>query len=350
MKTEKLHFAMSVRSAAFFALAISLIMHIMTSVMFFYRRDVPMMPHEEMPEFEVFRLFILVATTFIVTFILYLINFALLKLDKPQSFKLPLIILCLMAATFALSWYSSFIQTRLFDFGPRPERAFLGGFVRDLFTAAIVLFSSQMLYANNHRQLMAVENEALKAENEKTRYEALKNQVNPHFLFNSLNTLNAIIKTDPDKAQQYVQELSSIFRYTLQNKDAITLDEELKFIATYGSLMQIRYGDSLQFEVAVEPAYKSCAIIPLSLQILVENAIKHNIISRKQPLTVRIFTTSGSFSVTVSNPVQRRKTPEEGEGIGLANLSERYRLKWQQEISIYNTGDAFCVTLPLKKI
>jgi hypothetical protein len=374
---------MNYRSAALLALAITLVMHLLTTIMFFYGREAVMppsrehaivspeermiapsgermimppeepmnaSPKERMMEFDTLRLSTSAVSTFTFTFLLYLLNFALLKLDKPKLLKLLLVVGCSALATFAMSWLFTFVNTLLFDFGSlHPERAFRGGLMRDFFTATIVILSAQMAYANVRRNLMAFENEALKAENEKTRYEALKHQVNPHFLFNSLNTLNAIIKTDPDKAQQYLQELSYIFRYTLQNEDVITLGEELKFTETYGSLMRIRYGSSLQFDMDIHPEYQFYNIIPLSLQTLVENAIKHNIISRKQPLLVRIFTTAGSAAVTVSNPVQRRKTTEEGEGIGLANLAERYRLKWQQEITITRTGDTFSVTIPLQK-
>ncbi|MDR2359496.1 MAG: histidine kinase [Prevotellaceae bacterium] len=342
--------AMNYRSAVLFALAISLTMHVLSSIMFFYRRGAIMPGNTPMPDFDAFPLLISTITTFLFTFLLYLINFALLKLDKQKSSKMLLLIGCMIVATTMLSWIFTFIHTLLFDYGKHPERAFFGGLMRDFSTATIVFFSSQIVYANARRNLIALENEALKAENEKTRYEALRQQVNPHFLFNSLNTLNAIIKTDPNKAQQYVQELSYIFRYTLQNEDVITLDEELKFTETYGSLMQIRYGSSLQIDMDVRPEYRSYHIIPLSLQTLVENAIKHNIISRQQPLAVRIFTEDSRPAITVSNPLQQRKTPEDGEGVGLANLAERYRLKWQQDIAICCTDNTFSVTIPLKKI
>ncbi|MDR2449705.1 MAG: histidine kinase [Prevotellaceae bacterium] len=341
---------MNYRSAALFALAISLTMHVLISIVSFYGREAVVVAKAKIPEFDAVRLLTSMATTFVFTFLLYILNFALLKSGKPKLPKLLLIVGCTLLATYALSWAFTFVHILLFDFGAHPERAFRGGLVRDFFTATIVVFSSQIVYANVRRNLIALENEALKAENEKTRYEALRQQVNPHFLFNSLNTLNAIIKTDPGKAQQYVQELSYIFRYTLQNKDVITLDEELKFTGTYGSLMQIRYGSSLQIDMDVRPEYRSYHIIPLSLQTLVENAIKHNIISRQQPLAVRIFTEDVRPAITVSNPVQRRKTPEEGEGVGLANLAERYRLKWKQDITICCTDNTFSVTIPLKKI
>ena len=351
MKTTKTYgTAMNYRSAALFALAITLTMHVLITIMSFYGREAVIDGRSKAPDFDALRLAVSAASTFSFTFLLYVLNFALLKLDRPRSPKMLLVVGCTLLATFALSGMFTFIHIRLFDFGPHPGRAFRGGLMRDFLTATIVFFSSQIVYTNVRRNLIALENEALKAENEKTRYEALKQQVNPHFLFNSLNTLNAIIKTDPDKAQQYVQELSYIFRYTLQNEDIITLDEELKFTETYGSLMQIRYGSSLQIDLDIRQEYRAYHIIPLSLQTLVENAIKHNIISRRQPLAVRIFSEDAPPAITVANPVQRRTTPGEGKGIGLANLAERYRLKWQQDITICCADNIFTVTIPLKKI
>jgi LytS/YehU family sensor histidine kinase len=186
----------------------------------------------------------------------------------------------------------------------------------------------------------------LQAEYMKTRFMALKNQVDPHFLFNSLNTLSSLIKTDTDKAQEYVQQLSYVFRYTLQNKEINTLEEELKFTLAYCHLMQIRYGDNLQIIQKVDTAYFTRSIVPLSLQTLVENAIKHNVVSNKQPLSIT-FSTSENETIAVSNPVQPKKDAESGESIGLSNLAERYRLLWNREIAIRNDGNVFEVEIPL---
>ena len=180
----------------------------------------------------------------------------------------------------------------------------------------------------------------------RAHYEALKNQVNPHFLFNSLNTLNSLIKIDADKAQNYVQQLSSVFRYTLQNQEIITLKEEMDFTQSYCQLMQIRYGENLKFVQQIDEKYYSYKIMPLSLQILVENAIKHNVVSNKHPLTIIIKTTVDD-NIIVSNPIQPKIKPEQGNGIGLVNLSERYRLMWKKEISIDKKNDMFEVTIPL---
>jgi LytS/YehU family sensor histidine kinase len=151
---------------------------------------------------------------------------------------------------------------------------------------------------------------------------------------------------DAGKAQEYVQQLSYVFRYTLQNKEVITLEEELKFTLAYCHLMKIRYGESLQFVQHIDEKYYHYSIVPLSLQTLVENAIKHNVVSNKQPILIT-FSTSERETIRVINPVQPKKDAESGESIGLSNLSERYRLLWNKEISIKNTGGVFEVEIPL---
>jgi len=133
----------------------------------------------------------------------------------------------------------------------------------------------------------------------------------------------------------------------LQNKEIITLREEIKYTKAYCHLMQIRYGNNLNFEFNIDEKYYDYYIIPLSLQTLVENAIKHNVVSNKQPLTVKIEEYNGS--IKVSNPIQIKKEQEAGEGIGLVNLAERYRLMWKKDIITSRTDDSFEVIVPLSK-
>ncbi len=286
---------------------------------------------------------------FLYAFILYCINFYILRINSSDKTKLILIITGTIIVTFALSISFSYIQMNIFGFGKYPHRFLRGGMMRDFFISIIVVFSSQLLYLTNKKQQIALQNKILMAENVRTRYETLKNQVDPHFLFNSLNTLSSLIKTDPDKAQEYIHGFSSVFRYTLQNKDILPLYEELKFTESYCSLMQIRYGENLKFVIRVDEKYMNYAIIPLSIQTLVENAIKHNVVSNKYPLTITISTTDDS-SLKISNPLQPKKEIEAGEGIGLANLMERYRLKFQKEIIINKSENTFDVIIPLIKI
>lgn len=320
--------------------------------MFLYGRDavIPANVDRPRPNLSIWMLLAHTALNFTTAFILYIINFSLLKIKLKRNAKITVIIAVTIVATCIISYvFSSFqIHFSYSDLPPHKWRFIQGGMARDYFIAVIVVFSSQLFYLSAKQQQTALENEALLSENIRTRYEALKNQVDPHFLFNSLNSLNSLIKIDADKAQEYVHELSSVFRYTLQNKEKITLAEEIKFTQSYAHLMQIRYGDSLQMEYKIDKKYDDYFIVPLSLQTMVENAIKHNVITKKQPLTITI-STSDADMITVSNPIQQKKETAEGEGIGLTNLAERYRLMWNKEISITHTNNTFTVDVPLIK-
>jgi len=217
--------------------------------------------------------------------------------------------------------------------------------VKDLVLSFIVYLSTLSFVVVIHNQQTLLENQRLLAENIRNRYEALKNQLNPHFLFNSLNTLDGLIGFDDDKAHDYLQNLSSMFRYTIQNKEITTLKDELHFVESYAHLMNIRYGDSLNIQYAVDEKYNLYHVMPISLQLLIENAIKHNVINDKHPLTIHIETTEKD-TIKVSNTIQPKINPEAGEGIGLSNLVERYRLLFGMDVLITQNG-IFAVEIPL---
>ncbi|HEY6913964.1 MAG TPA: histidine kinase [Paludibacter sp.] len=223
----------------------------------------------------------------------------------------------------------------------------IGNIMKDLIVLLIVLLSTSLLHSISQRQQILLENERLIADNIRIRYEVLKNQVDPHFLFNSLNTLDGLIGMDNDRAHEYVQNLSQVFRYAIGNKEIVHLDEELDFTESYAHLMKIRYGENIQIQYNIAEKYKIWYIMPISLQLLVENAIKHNVISTKHPLVITIETTPND-TIRVLNTIQLKKEAEQGEGIGLANLTERYKLLFQKEVSITIT-DIFCVEMPLIK-
>ena len=142
------------------------------------------------------------------------------------------------------------------------------------------------------QQQMIVENQQLRTESIRNQYEALKNQLNPHMLFNSLNTLQSLIRETPARAVDYTQELSRVLRYTLQSNESrfVTLAEELAFAEAYIFLMKMRYEENLTFDVAVDKQLRDRLLPPMSLQVLIENAIKHNEISNRRPLAVSIRT------------------------------------------------------------
>ena len=261
------------------------------------------------------------------------------------------LIVCLgsLLLSASLSIFFSYLPS-LFD-QPRPNMHFImrmvrDGLTRDLSLAALVIMICYLLRTLYRQKLIAVENEELRTENIRTHYEALKSQLDPHFLFNSMNTLQSLIEIDKEQAADYVQQLSSVLRYTLQNKEVVTLADEMNCVQAYCSMMHIRYGDNLKFDFQIDKKYNSAKVLPLSVQGLVENAIKHNVISAKQPLVIQIVTTENGL-LEVNNAIQPKIKEEGGEGIGLANLLERYRLQWNREVEIRDDGQRFKVTIPL---
>lgn len=214
----------------------------------------------------------------------------------------------------------------------------------------VVIIIALVLYTNEffHSWRDAVKNEeALKREKLALEYEALKNQVNPHFLFNSLNTLSGLIPKDSEGATRFVKQLSDIYRYVLEHKDRelVPLETEMKFVEDYISLMRIRFGDNLHVETDVGDGLTYRAI-PLSIQMLVENAIKHNIISSDRPLKISIFTEPGGRLV-VKNNLQRKSSILRGESggwenHGLRNIKSRYEYLSRGTFEINgSSGDAY---------
>ena len=220
--------------------------------------------------------------------------------------------------------------------------------LRDLIIAAIVTGSNYIFHLINRQQRILVENEALRTESLRHQYESLKNQLNPHMLFNSLNTLQSLIRESPDKALDYTQELSQVLRYTLQGNDrpCVTLCEEMQFARAYIYLMKMRYEENLCFRISIDESSKTGCLPPMSIQLLIENAIKHNEISNRNPLTIEIV--AQGDTLTVSNRVQPKRQTPSGPGIGLDNLAKRYQLLWQKEIRISADGGVFSVRLPLQ--
>ena len=219
--------------------------------------------------------------------------------------------------------------------------------LRDFIITCIVTGSCYMIHLIRKSQLVSVENEQLRSENLVNQFEALKNQLNPHMLFNSLNTLRSLIRETPDKAQDYLQELSRVLRYTLQGNEcmSVTLREEMEFVNAYNFLLKMRYEENLEFDIRIEEEAETLQLPPMSVQLLIENAVKHNEISNRHPLVIRVCTTGKQL--TVSNPIQRKKTASGGLQIGLANLAKRYSLLFKEEIEVREDNNTFIVTIPL---
>ncbi|WP_291529940.1 sensor histidine kinase [Bacteroides sp. UBA939] len=189
----------------------------------------------------------------------------------------------------------------------------------------------------------------LREENLKYKYINLKTQVNPHFLFNSLNTLSELVYEDPKKADNYIQQLSGIYRYILEHEetDLIPLDEEAIFVKQYFDLQKERAGDKVQLNISINNAdrYK---VMPVSLQILVENALKHNSFSENNPLKISIC--KEDMFVVVSNNIQRKNVLDNSYGTGLSNLKERIKLVTGMEMVVNHDNDVFTVKIPIVSV
>ncbi len=195
------------------------------------------------------------------------------------------------------------------------------------------------------------DHERAKKEHIRSQYEVLKNQINPHFLFNSLNALTGLIEENKKDSTKFVKQLSQVYRYILDNKDreVVTLKEEMDFIRAYIFLNNIRYKENLLFRLNIEnePIFM---VPPLALQIVVENCIKHNVISIAKPLTIEIFTEGSKFIVVRNNLQVKSYLSVDSAGIGLANLRERYKYLSDVEVKIEETSHYFIVKLPLLKM
>lgn len=249
----------------------------------------------------------------------------------------------LIAALFTVV---SFRLEAAIDSTGNPSNPFYMNLIINL-TAGLISFLVSLLINNlTEHQRVVLENQQLQSENILTRYQTLQQQLSPHFLFNSLNTLDGLMETDPTGAHRYLHQLAATFRYSMQKQNEVTLDEELEFTQSYIYLMQIRHGKNLEVRQEIDPKFLSGRVPPISLQLLVENAIKHNIVSQRHPLTILIATTPDRH-LQVSNPLHPKADSEASSGTGLANLAQRYRLLFGREISILNDGETFTVKIPI---
>lgn len=210
----------------------------------------------------------------------------------------------------------------------------------------LMFFTIAFFYVLWHKSLK--KELKLKEENIKYRYQNLKSQVNPHFLFNSLNALSEIVYEDANKADKYIQKLSGIYRYILENEetDLVPLDKEIEFVKQYFDLQKVRDNDKIALEIDVQVTV-GFKVVPVSLQILVENALKHNSRSEKSPLKVRIERSNNNL--VVSNNIQRKNILENTSKTGLLNLKERVRLILDKDLIYEEDNNQFIVKLPIIK-
>ncbi|MFV0158564.1 histidine kinase [Empedobacter falsenii] len=189
--------------------------------------------------------------------------------------------------------------------------------------------------------------ESTKAETATANFETLKNQLDPHFLFNSLNVLTGLIEENPANAIDFTTSLSKIYRYVLEQKDkeVVPIQEEINFAKTYVKLLKLRFENSIDFEIEQTTFFENEFIVPLSLQILLENTIKHNVVSEQKPLKIKIY--KRDDSLIVENSFQPKETIKDSTGIGLKNIINRYQLISNREVNIEKNEQLFRVELPI---
>ena len=219
-----------------------------------------------------------------------------------------------------------------------------------IFTVTITLFITLSLYAIQFYKAFQenkVKEQKIIAGTASAKYESLKNQIDPHFLFNSLNVLSSLIEENPENAQRFTTSLSKVYRYVLEqkDKDLVSIEEELKFAKTYMNLLKMRFENSLTYEIPVQELNPEFKVVPLSLQLLLENTVKHNVVSEQKPLHIKIYIENGFL--VIENNLQKKEVLQDRKGVGLQNIIDRYALISKKKMIIEQTEKVFKVKLPI---
>lgn len=268
--------------------------------------------------------------------------------DSRRLYVQSILVFLFTAVMSVLLYYSEpfFVKS----FGERPHPGYIKSFITCLFATALVTAIYEAAYYIHRWKESIAETERIRKEHTMAQLESLRNQVNPHFLFNSLNTLASIIPEDPEKSVKFVQKLSSVYRCILDinDKGVVTLEEELGCLKNYIFLLETRFGSNLRVEMKIDQASLRKHLVPMSLQMLLENVIKHNVVSHKRPL--RVLIESNSENILIENILQLKDQVMDKTGTGLKNIQNRYRLLFDRTITIDQDEEVFRVTLPLIEI
>lgn len=203
------------------------------------------------------------------------------------------------------------------------------------------------VYFYNRYQQNKIKEQKVIAGTASAKFDALKNQLDPHFLFNSLNVLTSLIEENPENAQRFTTSLSKVYRYVLEqkNKELVTVDEELEFAKTYMSLLKMRFEDCIVFDMPEKVSNPDSKVVPLSLQLLLENAVKHNMVTTSKPLRIKIFEHEGNL--VVENNLQPKQIVKKSSGVGLENIKQRYNLLSNKKVNIDQQANSFAVAIPM---
>lgn len=263
-------------------------------------------------------------------------------------------IVSILIANFILVYFCNYINFVVIQKVATTEAFFSGKYnFINWFMVNVALLISAFLHAKSFMEELKksskkeVVEQKLIAKSANAQFESLKNQLDPHFLFNSLNVLSSLIDENPSQAQKFTASMSKIYRYVLEQKDKelVTIEDEIEFAKTYCGLLKTRFEDSVNFIFDVKEDDLRRFVVPLSLQLLLENCIKHNLATSSKPLLIRIFTEGDTLCI--ENNLQIREQIKESAGIGLANIVQRYSLLTKKNVFIERSEDHFKVKLPI---
>lgn len=264
------------------------------------------------------------------------------RVARALAYGVPLVSLLIGASDMWQTWLRG-------DELPQPGLlAMLATLFQGLAIAIFVIGLHEAFYQYQQLRQSETEKEALLRLNLTAQYDSLKQQVNPHFLFNSLNSLSALIMANPPQAAQFVDELSGVYRYLLQNsrEELVSLGAELGFVRSYLHLLKTRFGSAFQVSLDLPDTYQNRLIPPLTLQLLIENAVKHNEVSMANPLQLSL-SIEHPERLRIANNLQPKTMVAPSEKIGLANILAKYRLLHQPEVVVQFSDTEFVVLLPL---
>ncbi|WP_213190207.1 2TM domain-containing protein [Cloacibacterium caeni] len=253
----------------------------------------------------------------------------------------------------ALVYFCNYLNFIIIQ-GKNPEKFFNGemNFINWFFINFAIMISAigharGFMAAWKNSTKKEVVEQKLIAKSANAQFESLKNQLDPHFLFNSLNVLDSLIEENPVQAQRFTNSMSKIYRYVLEQKDKelVSVEEEIDFAKTYCELLKTRFEDAVTFDFNISEEDKKGFVVPLSLQLLLENSIKHNFATSSKPLNIKIFTEKGNL--IIENNLQTRELPNTSTGVGLANIVSRYNLLTERNVFVEKSEAFFRVKLPI---
>lgn len=263
-------------------------------------------------------------------------------------------IVVILIANTILVYFCNYMNFVVFQKAATTQQYFSGRYnFINWFTINVALLISAFLHAKGFMDELKktsrkeVVEQKLIAKSANAQFESLKNQLDPHFLFNSLNVLSSLIDENPRQAQKFTASMSKIYRYVLEQKDKelVTVQDELDFAKTYCELLKTRFEDSVDFVFDVNENDLRKFVVPLSLQLLLENCIKHNFATSSKPLMIKVFTENDCLCI--ENNLQAREQLKESAGIGLANIVQRYALLTKRNVFIEKSEDYFKIKLPV---